>query len=292
MPRIAYVNGKYVPEKLAAIALRDRGFGFSDGVYEVIALMEGRFVDEDAHFDRMERSLGEIRMGMPMSRAALKLVVRETARRNRNKSGMIYIQVTRGAAKRNFALPEGARPTVVVQFQNVNYDLEKRKKIAKKAITVPDLRWQRCDIKTNMMLAQVLARDDATRAGADDAWMVDEKGFITEATAANAWIVDKKGTLITRPAAKGEILKGVTRLALHKFCRENGIKYEERLFTVKEAEEAAEAFTSAATALIVPIVSLNGKTIGTGRMGPVTEKLMDFYWDYALNGGKPEKWTP
>ncbi len=293
MPRIVYVNGRYLPHQDAAVHIEDRGLQFADSVYEVIALMDGCLADETGHLDRLQRSLQELKMRMPVSRRGLQLKLRELVRLNRIQNGMIYIQITRGVAARDFKVPQGIAPGLIMMIRPVSYDIAARKAAGKKAITVPDIRWKRRDIKTTAMVAQVLAKQAAIEKGADEAWMVDEEGLVTEASSSNAWIVDKKGNLLTRPTKNNAILKGVTRSALQALCLKTGIRIIERAFTVVEARNAAEAFTSAATALIVPIVEIDGKRIGNGKIGPVTSAVYDLYMDYARSSlRKQQHWNP
>jgi len=294
MPRIAYVNGRYVPHGAAQIHIEDRGFQFADGIYEVVALIEGELRDEVGHLDRLERSLAEIDVAMPMPRRVLQIAMREMVRRNRIKNGALYIQVSRGIAARDFKFPSPAvRPTLVMTLRHMTFDIPARKAAAKPVITVPDIRWKRRDIKSTALLGQVLAKQIAVREGAAEAWMVDDDGYITEGASSNAWIVDAKNRLITRPTAHNSILKGVTRSALQVLCKQEGIELVERAFTPKEAYKAREAFTSSATALIMPVSSIDGHKIGNGKIGPITDKLYDLYMEYAMNPSRKEqKWNP
>jgi len=294
MPRIAYVNGRYVPHGAAQIHIEDRGFQFADGIYEVVALIEGELRDEVGHLDRLERSLAEIDVAMPMPRRVLQIAMREMVRRNRIKNGALYIQVSRGIAARDFKFPSPAvRPTLVMTLRHMSFDIPARKAAAKPVITVPDIRWKRRDIKSTALLGQVLAKQIAVREGAAEAWMVDDNGYITEGASSNAWIVDAKNRLITRPTAHNSILKGVTRSALQVLCKQEGIELVERAFTPKEAYKAREAFTSSATALIMPVSSIDGHKIGNGKIGPITDKLYDLYMEYAMNPSRKEqKWNP
>lgn len=293
MPRYSYVNGQYIPHGDAAVHIEDRGFQFADSVYEVVALIDGRFADIVGHLDRLERSLAELSMKMPMPRRALELAMVETVRRNRVRNGAIYMQVTRGVAPRDFKFPKKVASSLVMTVRALTYDMEERKKVCRAAVTVPDIRWQRRDIKTTGLLAQVLAKQAAVDKGAFEAWMVDEKGFVTEASSSNAWIVDKAGNLITRPAVGNMILKGVTRSAMQSLCKKHKIKLIERAFTVKEAYQAKEAFTSAATALIVPITSIDGKKIGDGKIGKLTAEILDIYFAYASDSASKQfHWSP
>lgn len=293
MPRISYVNGAYIPHHEASVHIEDRGFQFADGVYEVVALVGGNLADEVGHLDRLERSLKELKIAMPLPRRSLQIVMRETVRRNRIRNGMIYIQVSRGQAPRDFAFPKDTPPSLVITVKHASFDRDIRKKNGRAVITVPDIRWKRCDVKTTGLLAQVLAKQAALDEGAYDAWLVDEKGYVTEASSSNAWIVDRKNKLITRPVSGNKILKGVTRNALQALCRKKKIEIIERPFTVAEAYQAREAFTSAAISMIVPVVSIDGKKIGDGKIGSLTSAIMDLYMDYA--GDKTEiqkKWMP
>lgn len=294
MPRIAYVNGRYVPHHAAEVHIEDRGFQFADSVYEVVALIGGRLCDEAGHLDRLERSLGELGIAMPMPRRVLQIAMREVVRRNRIRDGALYIQVTRGVAARDFKFPAPAvRPALVMTLRHMSFDVSERKAAAKPVVTVPDIRWKRRDIKSTALLAQVLAKQAAVHAGAAEAWMVDDDGYITEGASSNAWIVDRKGRLLTRPAAHNAILKGVTRSALQALCKAEGIELVERAFTPAEAYKAREAFTSSATALVMPISSIDGHKIGDGRIGPLTGKIFDLYMAYATDASRrQQKWNP
>lgn len=284
MPRIAYVNGRYVPHNSAAVHIEDRGFQFADGVYEVIALVNGSFADEVGHLDRLERSLRELRIDLPMSRASLRLVLREFVRRNRLKNAPVYIQVSRGVAPRDFKFPKNVAPTLVVAcIGRANFDIAARKLLVAKVVTVPDIRWKRRDIKTTALVAQVLAKQAAADKGAHEAWMVDEKGYVTEGSSTNAWIVDGKNNVITRPTDNNMILKGVTRNALQALCKKEKIKIIERPFTVKEAYKAKEAFITAAVTIVMPVVKIDGHKVGDGKIGPVTSKILELYMAYAGN---------
>jgi D-alanine transaminase len=281
MSRVAYVNGRYLPYARAAVHVEDRGFQFADGVYEVIGVLGGQLVDADGHVDRLERSLKELRIALPMSRGALTAVMAETVRRNRVRDGLIYIQVTRGAAKREFTFPANTRPTVVAIARSLN--LVKAAANAEKgvaAITQPDIRWGRCDIKTVGLLAAALAKQAAKEAGAYEAWLVDRDGYVTEGSSSNAWIVTKDNVLVTRALSKA-ILGGITRSAILELARRLGMKVEERTFTVAEALEAKEAFVTSTTSFVMPIVSLDGKPIGNGGPGILASKLRAAYEAHA-----------
>jgi D-alanine transaminase len=284
MSRIAYVNGRYLPHGEAMVHIEDRGYQFSDGVYEVVGVKDGRLFDEEQHLDRLERSLGEISIAPPMSRSALKSVVHETLRRNRIENGLVYIQVTRGVAPREHAFPRRSFPSVVVTARRAkppNPDIQ-RKGVA--VITIPDIRWRRCDIKTIGLLPNVLGKQNALSRGAHEAWQVDADGFITEGTATNAWIVTKQGAIVTRNADE-TILGGVTRATILGLIRGEGYSLEERPFTVDEAKSAKEAFITSTTSFIIPVVRIDDGTIGDGKPGALTRTLLTTYLGYlAANG--------
>lgn len=283
MSRIAYVNGQYVPYAQAGVHVEDRGFQFADGVYEVVAITDGGFVDLEGHLVRLERSLDELRIERPMTRAALSVVLRETVRRNRVRNGSIYLQITRGAAKREFAFPAGIAPTVVAIARHLDWNKAAANAArGVPAITQPDIRWGRCDIKTVGLLPAALAKQAAKEAGAYEAWLVDEKGFVTEGSSSNAWIVTKDNVLVTR-APSTEILSGITRAAVLELARREGLKVEFRAFTVAEALAAKEAFVSSATSYVIPVVTLDGKPIGNGGPGVVASKLRSLYEAHAAS---------
>lgn len=284
MPRYAYVNGFYLPHREAGVHIEDRGFQFADGVYEVIALINGRLADETGHLDRLERSLSELSIAMPVSRENLLFILHEVIRKNRVRNAGLYIQVTRGTARRDFAFPvDEVPPTLVITARTFHFDGNANVQNGVRAVTVPDIRWKRRDIKTTGLLAQVLAKQEAVRKGAYDAFMVDDNGYVTEGSSSNAWIVTQDGRLVTRQATQS-ILRGVTRTALLSLSAELGIVFEERPFTVEEAYLAREAFCTGAVALIVPVIELDGRKIGDGRPGLVTRKLYEAYRAYARQG--------
>lgn len=282
MPRVSFVNGRFVRHGEASISIEDRGFQFGDGVYEVWAVIGGRLADGGGHFARLWRSLSELAMPPPMSEAALSVVLGETVRRNRVRDGLAYLQVTRGAARRDHAFPSPApRPTVVVTASG--WDLATREAKASNGvavITTPENRWGRCDIKSVNLLPNVLAREQARLAGAAEAWFVDELGLVTEGAASNAWIVDSAGKLRTR-SLQSNILRGVTRAAIARLAQSEGLEVDERPFGVAEAKEAKEAFMTGAGALLTPIVSIDGIKVGEGRPGPVAKRLRALYIEEA-----------
>jgi D-alanine transaminase len=253
MSRIAYVNGRYRPHSEAMIHVEDRGFQFSDGVYEVCEVRGGRLVDERRHMARLKRSLDALRIELPMSFPALGIVLRETVRRNRVRDGLVYLQVTRGTARRDHGFPPaGTAPGIVV--------------------TVPDNRWARVDIKAVSLLPNILAKQAARERGAREAWFVDAQGFVTEGSSSNAWIVTAGGEVITRPADHS-ILNGISRAVVLDAVAAQGLTLIERAFTVKEAQAAREAFVTAASQIVEPVVLIDGKPVGGGRPGPVATAL-------------------
>jgi D-alanine transaminase len=285
--RVAYVNGRYLPHGQAGVHIEDRALQLGDGIYEVTNVLDGVQHDEDAHLDRMERSLGELGMPMPMSRAALKLVMREMIARNRIANGFLYIQVTRGAVKRDHVPPaHPPRPTLIMTMRG--QDMKGLAARMEKGIGVssqPDIRWGRCDIKTVQLLPNLLAKQAARQAGAFEAWMVDKDGFVTEGAATNAWIVDQAGKVVTRDLSRA-ILPGVTRRIILEAIAAAGMTVEERKFTVAEAQKAREAFLSSATGAGVPVVAIDGAKIGDGKPGPLTRRIYALYAEKAgIKGG-------
>jgi D-alanine transaminase len=275
MPRISYVNGQYVRHDMAMVHVEDRGYQFADAVYEVIAIVGGRMVDEDLHFARMARSLREIRIEMPFSQAHFRIKIAELLRLNRLTSGALYIQVSRGVAPRDHKLPHGIKPSVVMTVRPLRNPPRKLTDEGVAVITVPDIRWKRPDIKSVSLLPNILAKDEAVRRNVYEAWQVDEKGIVTEGTSTNAWII-KGDRLITHPAVHA-ILNGVTRLALIEMSAGLGLSLEERPFSADEARAADEAFLTSTTAFVMPIVRIDDAVIGDGRPGAKTRALLDAY---------------
>ncbi|MGF1622779.1 MAG: D-amino-acid transaminase [Rhodomicrobiaceae bacterium] len=282
MTRIVYVNGYYHPYDEAGIHAEDRGFLFADGVYEVCEVRAGRLIDERRHIDRLHRSMSELRMRPPMSARALGVILRETVRRNRVRDGLVYLQVTRGAAKRDFAFPPEDTPASVVCFARGKSTASAEKRAAKGigVITLPDIRWKRVDIKTVGLLPNALARQAAIDAGAGEAWLVDEAGYVTEGASCNAWIVSADNELITRSADAG-ILRGITRTVVIELIAKQGLNLIERAFTVNEAKAAKEAFNTSATGLIMPVIAIDGTAVGEGKPGPLTMELRRSFHDFA-----------
>jgi D-alanine transaminase len=280
--RWAYVNGQFVRHGEASVHIEDRGYQLADGVYEVWAVFGGRLADTEGHFARLERSLDELKIARPMSRKALELVLREALRRNRVREGLIYLQVTRGVAKRDHAFPtEPVAPALVITAKSLDRAATNAKAEAGVGvITVPENRWGRCDIKTIGLLPNVLAKQAARERGAAEAWFIDDMGLVTEGASSNAWILDKDGCLRTRDT-QANILRGVTRKTLLEVIAKAGLKIEERPFTPDEAREAREAFITGAGTLVTPVVSVDGKPIGDGKAGPVATRLRQLYIDQA-----------
>ncbi|MBD9559373.1 D-amino-acid transaminase [Ensifer sp. ENS03] len=282
MSRIAYVNGAYVPHADAGVHIEDRGYQFADGVYEVCEVRHGYIVDLTRHLDRLGRSLSELRIDWPMTRAALVHVIREVIRRNRVRNGLFYMQVTRGVARRDHVFPVAeTRPSIVVTAKRTDAAAIARKAthgIA--AITVPENRWDRVDIKSVGLLPNVLARQKAKEEGAQEAIFVDADGAVKEGAATNVWIVDRDGNLRTRPAEHG-ILKGITRATLMDVAVPLGLKIEERAFSVDEMLAAREVFITAATSICFPVVSIDGKPIGNGHPGSIAQNIREAFFGVA-----------
>ena len=278
MSRIVYVNGSYVPEEQGKISIFDRGFLFADGIYEVTAVVNRKLVDYDAHMERLERSLREIRMEWPCSKDELKAMHFDMVKRNNLDEGWIYMQITRGSADRDFKFPKGVKPTLIAFTQAKKLVDNPDAVRGVSVITVPDIRWARRDIKSVMLLAPVLGKQAAYEAGAFEAWMV-EDGKVTEGTSSNAYII-KDGKVITR-GLSNSILAGCTRRALFRLAKEKGVTIEERLFTVDEAYGADEAFLTSASNFVMPIVEIDNKRVGGGQPGPLTRKLREIFLEEA-----------
>ena len=285
MSRIAYVNGRYLPMRDAMVHIEDRGYQFGDGVYEVCEVRGGRLIDERRHLARLKRSLDALRIRAPMSPNALGAVLRETVARNRIGYGIVYLQVTRGVARRDHAFPApDVPPSLVVTARSLN--MTRNEALAGKGIaviSVPDNRWGRVDIKTIGLLPNVLARQAAVEQGARDAWFVDKDGAVTEAASANAWIVTDAGALVTRQADHA-ILRGITRTVLFDVIEAQGLRVEERGFTLDEAYAAREAFVTSASQIVLPVVRIDGRAIGDGKPGPVAIALRREFHRYAERG--------
>lgn len=280
MSSIAYVNGAYTPLEDARVSILDRGFLFADGVYEVAAVIDGRLIDNEAHLARLERSLAELRLESPVTMAEMVEIERALVTRNGITEGLVYLQVTRGAADRDFSFPRGVRPTLVAFAQKKNILASPAAQTGVKVITVPDLRWSRRDIKSVGLLAQVLAKQAATEAGCQEAWMMDADGFVTEGSSSTAYIITRAGVIVTRPNSSA-ILPGCTRRAVMALAAEQRLSVEERAFSVDEAKAAAEAFLTSASNLVLPVVEIDGSPIGAGVPGDSAKRLRALYLDFA-----------
>jgi D-alanine transaminase len=276
MSRFSYVNGRFVRHADASVHIEDRGYQFADGVYEVIALAGGRFVDLELHLKRLDRSLGELRIARPMSDRALSLVLDSLAKRNGIRDGSVYLQVTRGVAPRDFPFPLDAVPQIVATARRVKPASPRALADGVKAITIPDIRWARCDIKSVALLPAAMGKQAAREAGAYEAWQYDRDGFVTEGTSSNAWIVTKDGELVTRPATHA-ILNGITRLVVIELAKAAGLRFVERAFTVDEAHAAREAFVTSTTSYVMPITQIDDAIIGNGKPGSFAVELREKY---------------
>jgi len=285
MSRIAYVNGRYVPHREAAVHVEDRGYQFADGVYEVVCVHGGRIIDEEPHLDRLERSLRELRIAMPMGRPAYRHVTRELVRRNRVTDGIVYTQITRGVARRDHPFPAaGTPPSIVMTSRRIKPQDPALFQKGIAVISTPDIRWQRCDIKSVSLLPNILAKQQAREAGAYEAWFVDRDGNVTEGSSTNAWIVTRDGELVTRQLGSA-ILGGITRRSLIGLAEAAQVKVVERPFTLEEARQAREAFLTSTTSFVIPIVALDGRPVGTGKPGPVAARLRELYDGYMDRPG-------
>ncbi len=286
MSRIAYVNGRYVPHSEAAVHIEDRGYQFADGVYEVIAVRNGGLVDAGPHLDRLGRSLSELRISPPMTRAALLVVIGEIVRRNRIRDGIVYMQVSRGVAPRDHAFPtRPIKPALVLTAKSVSpAKLNDNAAKGAKVVTAPDIRWQRCDIKTISLLPNCLAKQAARESGAFEAWLVDSDGNITEGSSTNAWIVDQEGNLVTRQISNS-ILSGITRRSVVALAERHGLKVIERPFTVAEAKSAREAFVTSATSYVTPVVQIDDAVVANGEPGSIATELRRIYSEYMAGEG-------
>jgi D-alanine transaminase len=277
MSRIAYVNGVYLPHADASVHIEDRGYQFADGVYEVWSVRNSTLQDHKPHLDRLMRSLTELKIPIAFSIGSLNVILREIIRRNRVNNGMVYLQITRGVAPRDHAWPKTIKPSMVLTARSTNFSAaESQANIGVKVITLPDIRWKRCDIKSVSLLPNILAKHEAKEQGAYEALMVDNQGFITEGSSTNAWIISQDNVLITRNIST-RILSGVTRLAVIEIAKQFHLAIEERKFTTLEVQQAKEAFITAATALVMPVIQIDGVKINAGKPGPVTLALRKAY---------------
>ena len=282
MSRVAYVNGQYVPHSQACVHIEDRGYQFADGVYEVCELRDGYIVDESLHLARLERSLSELKISMPMKLEPLKLVMEILVKKNRIKTGLIYLQVTRGVAPRDHGFPPVNTPSAIVMtVKPISSAQEEAKAEAGVCVcSLPDNRWGRVDIKSVSLLPNVLAKQYARDNDAYEAWFVDDDGYVTEGSSTNAWIITMEGTLVTRPADHN-ILRGITRTTLFQVASKLGIKVEERPFTLEEAKSAREAFITAASTIVMPVIQIDENVIGNGVPGSIAINLRAEFHKHA-----------
>lgn len=283
MSRVAYVNGRYVPHGSASVHIEDRGYQFADGVYEVIAVQAGRMVDANRHLIRLQRSLDALSIEMPTTDAIVRQIIFNVVRLNRIRDGLVYLQVTRGVAKRDFPFPADTRPSLVVTARRGLWHSVAKSKSGMSAITYPDQRWARRDIKSVALLPAVLAKQAAHDAGAFEAIMVGEDGFVTEGSSSTVWIVTKDGQLITRPFSQ-TVLPGVTRMTIEDIATLHQLKLVERAITVEELKDAAEVFITSASLMALPITKVDDSVIGSGQPGPLTLKLRETYIDQMIAG--------
>lgn len=282
MSRVVYVNGRYLPWSQARVSVEDRGYQFADGVYEVCEVLGGRLVDMPRHLARLHRSLDALRIRMPLGQAALEGILHEVVRRNRVTDGIVYLQISRGVARRDHAFPpDSVRPSLVVNARNLNRArIEANAERGVAVVTTPETRWARVDIKSVALLPNVLARQTAREKGAAEAWFVTPDGLVTEGAASNAWIVTADGRVVTAPSSTA-ILSGITRAVVLEVAAALQMTFEERSFTVAEALAAKEAFLTGASQTVTPIVSIDGRTVGDGRPGPVAQRLRAEFHRFA-----------
>lgn len=280
MARFAYVDGRYVPHDEGRVGIEDRGFQFADGIYEVASIIGGAMVDGPGHLDRMERSLAALDITPPVSRRVLELIMRELIARNGVIDGFLYLQITRGVAPRDHKFPTGIRPTLVLSTKRVDFLNQATLADGVKAITIPDIRWARCDIKSTSLLPNCMGKTQAAAAGAYEALQVDAAGVITEGTSSNVWIVTPDNRLLTRALSNG-ILRGVTRDRLIGIAAEEGIAVVEQAFSVAAAKAAREAFVTSATSFLTPVVQIDDTIIADGKPGPLSRRLQGWYLDYC-----------
>ncbi|MCC8940525.1 MULTISPECIES: D-amino-acid transaminase [Bradyrhizobium] len=281
MEKIAYVNGSYVPHSEAKVSVFDRGFLFADGIYEVAAVLDGKLIDNASHLARLERSVGEIKLKLPETLERIEEIQKELVKRNNLVNGMVYLEVTRGAdTGRDFAFPKAdVKPTLIMFTSEKDIINAPSAKAGINVITVPDIRWERRDIKSVALLAQVLAKQAAAEAGAGEAWMI-EDGKVTEGGSSSAFIVTQDDVIVTRQNGN-EILPGCTRKAVVKLAEERQLRIEERAFTVAEALAAKEAFTTSASVFVQGVVKIDGREVGNGKVGPMTARLREIYVEFA-----------
>ncbi|HVJ33503.1 MAG TPA: D-amino-acid transaminase [Terriglobia bacterium] len=289
MPRFCYVNGRYLPHRDGAVHIEDRGYQFADGVYEVIPVHQGRMIDAGPHLDRLDYSLRELRIDPPMARRPLEAVIRQLIARNGLSNGLVYLQITRGVAPRDHKFPKAVPSALVITTKQTKPLASNLIEQGAKVVTQPDIRWQRRDIKSISLLPNILAKQAAVEQGAYEAWLVDEAGLVTEGSSTNAWIViggknGAPGEIITRPRSH-DILGGITRLAVIALAKEQHLRLVERAFSVPEALAADEAFLTSSSAFVLPVTQIDGRPVGTGKPGPLSQRLRQIYLRYAAGDG-------
>ena len=276
MSRIAYVNGRYVPHRKAAVHIDDRGYQFSDGVYEVIAVHQGHLIDQEGHMARLERSLSELEIAWPVNSRTLSGIFAQIIRRNHVRDGIVYLQITRGVAPRNHAFPAHHDSALVITARRgAPFDPDQSRR-GVKVITIPETRWKRRDIKTISLLGNCLGKEEAVRAGAYEAWFVDDEGLVTEGTSSNAWIVNANGMLKTSQA-NSDILNGITRISVLKIAADLGLEFVEEPFSVAEAKAAQEAFVTSTTSFVKPVVQIDDDLVADGKPGKLATVLLERY---------------
>lgn len=291
MPRFCYVNGRYLPHREGFVHIEDRGYQFADGVYEVIPVYQGRMIDAVPHLDRLDYSLGELRIAPPMGRRALELVIQTLMDRNGLTNGLVYLQVTRGVAPRDHKFPKAVPSALVITTKQTKPVPATYIEEGVNVVTRPDIRWQRRDIKSISLLPNILAKQEAVEQGGYEAWLVDEKGLITEGSSTNAWIVTAgrdggPGEIVTRPRSH-DILSGITRLAVIALAQEQNLRLVERAFSVEEALGAQEAFLTSSSAFVLPVTKIDGRAVGAGKPGTYTQRLRQIYLQHA--GSTPQQ---
>jgi D-alanine transaminase len=280
MSRIAYINGRYVPQSRAQVAVEDRGYLFSDGVYDALPVHNGHLSFADRHLDRLDRSLAELKIARPMSRAALLQVAREVLRRNEIRNGGLYIQVTRGVAPRDHKFPKGVKPSLLMMARKWKAPAPDLLEKGAAVVTMPDQRWARRDIKSISLIANVLAKQAAVEQGAFEAWLIDDDDMVTEGSSTSAWIVTAQGELATRPNGT-EILPGITRSVVVEVARDLGLTLQLRPFSRGEAYAAREAFLTSTSSFVLPITQIDGRPVGDGKPGPIAARLREAYLTVA-----------
>ena len=284
MPQITYINGRYLPHNKACLHVEDRSTQFSDGVYEVIAVISGKLVDPELHYKRLLRSLGELKMNLPLSVRVLNLTIKEVIRRNQLRAGLCYLQVSRGSAPRNHAIPALSKESIVITAKHSEPNGGAAAQKGVSIITTVDLRWRRPDIKSVSLLPNVLAKNEAVQHGAFEAWLIEpgNEEVVIEGSSSNAWIVDKGGRLLTHPEGL-KMLSGVTRTRIIDLARAKGIQVVEQPFSIRDAMSAAEAFMTSTSSFVIPVIEIDGRTIGDGKSGPMTLAIQKLYRDFVQN---------